>query len=221
MSRKGNESHPPKWIEPQLTRLIDDAPDGLDWLHEIKYDGYRMHARIDGGDIRLLTRTGLDWSHRYKATISALRALPLQNGYLDGELCALQSDGVTSFSRLQAAMDEGRTSDLVFFVFDLLFLNGESTAGLSTFERKARLEALFTPDMAQLRFSEHIVGGGPKFREHACRLAVEADRPCLRIRKPRSLGQIEMPEPRRIRGRRLDRSDRQPSVHRLAASRLL
>jgi hypothetical protein len=71
---KPNRTHPPKWIEPQLTRLVDEAPNGPDWLHEIKYDGYRMHARIDGSDIRLLTRTGLDWSHRYQATIAALRA---------------------------------------------------------------------------------------------------------------------------------------------------
>jgi ATP dependent DNA ligase domain len=74
-SSTSTERHPPTWIEPQLTRLTADAPDGPDWLHEIKYDGYRMHARIDGDDIRLLTRTGLDWTHRYKATIAALRAL--------------------------------------------------------------------------------------------------------------------------------------------------
>ena len=133
-------SHPPTWIAPQLTRLVDEAPDGPGWLHEIKYDGYRMHARIDGSDIRLLTRTSLDWSHRYQATIAALRALPVQSAYLDGELCALRPDGVTSFGRLQAAMDEGRTGDLVFFTFDLLFLNGEDTASLPVIERKERLE---------------------------------------------------------------------------------
>jgi bifunctional non-homologous end joining protein LigD len=66
---------PPRWIKPQLTRLVDEAPSGKDWLHEIKYDGYSMHARIDGNKIQLLTRTGLDWSHRYKRTIEALRSL--------------------------------------------------------------------------------------------------------------------------------------------------
>ncbi|TIU29616.1 MAG: ATP-dependent DNA ligase, partial [Mesorhizobium sp.] len=107
MNPKPNKTHPPKWIEPQLTRLVDEAPNGPDWLHGIKYDGYRMHARIDGSDIRLLTRTGLDWSHRYQATIAALRALSVKQAYVDGELCAVRADGVTSFSRLQAAMDEG------------------------------------------------------------------------------------------------------------------
>jgi ATP-dependent DNA ligase len=106
------KAQPPRWIQPQLTRLVAEAPDGSNWLHEIKYDGYRMHARLDGGDIRLLTRTGLDWSHRYQPTIAALRALPVKSAYIDGELCALRPDGTTSFSRMQAAMDEGRTAGL-------------------------------------------------------------------------------------------------------------
>ena len=76
----GTTSRPPKWIKPQLTRLLDEAPTGKDWLHEIKYDGYRMHARIDGGQVKLLTRTGLDWSHRYRRTIEAL------GGTLKGEV---------------------------------------------------------------------------------------------------------------------------------------
>ena len=92
----------PRWIKPQLTRLAEEAPKGTDWLHEIKYDGYRMHARNDGGKIQLLTRTGLDWSHRYKRTIEALRSLKVKSAYLDGELCALNADGLPVFSRLQA-----------------------------------------------------------------------------------------------------------------------
>ena len=90
----GKSTRPPKWIKPQLTRLVDEAPAGDGWLHEIKYDGYRMHARIDGRDIKLLTRTGLDWSHRYRRTIEALGSLKVKSAYLDGELCALDADGV-------------------------------------------------------------------------------------------------------------------------------
>jgi bifunctional non-homologous end joining protein LigD len=127
---------PPKWIKPQLTRLVEEAPMGDGWVHEVKYDGYRMHARVDGTDIELLTRTGLDWSHRYSRTIEALRELKVKSAYLDGELCALNADGVPVFSRLQAAMDEGRTDQLVFFAFDLLFLNGKGTAQLPLIERK-------------------------------------------------------------------------------------
>ena len=139
----GSESaRPPKWIKPQLTRLVDKAPTGKDWLHEIKYDGYRMHARIDGDKIQLLTRTGLDWSPRYKRTIEALRSLKVESAYFDGELCALKAEGVPVFSRLQAAMDKGRTDQLVFFAFDLLYLNGETTAQLPLIKRKERLERL-------------------------------------------------------------------------------
>ena len=103
---------PPKWIKPQLTRLTDEAPAGPGWLHEIKYDGYRMHARLIDGKAQLLTRTGLDWSKQYRFTVEALSSLPVKSAYLDGELCALDPDGVPTFSRLQAAMDERRTDAL-------------------------------------------------------------------------------------------------------------
>jgi hypothetical protein len=79
----GPESaRPPTWIKPQLTRLAEEAPEGTDWLHEIKYDGYRMHARIDGDNIQLLTRNGLDWSKRYPYTVSALRSLRVKTAYI-------------------------------------------------------------------------------------------------------------------------------------------
>ena len=179
----GTTSRPPKWIKPQLTRLVAEAPAGAGWLHEIKYDGYRMHARIDGGQVKLLTRTGLDWSHRYRRTIEALGSLKVKSAYLDGELCALNAEGVPVFSRLQAAMDEGRTDQLVFFAFDLLFLNGLSTAQLPLIKRKERLQRLFKKEISGLRYSEHVTGDGPGFRAQACRLGLEgaiskqADRP--------------------------------------------
>jgi bifunctional non-homologous end joining protein LigD len=132
-----------------------------------------MHARIDGRDIKLLTRTGLDWSHRYRSTIEALAKLPVKSAYLDGELCALWPDGLPAFSRLQAAMDEGKTGELVFFAFDLLYLDGESTAQLPLIERKKRLQRLFKKEIDGLRYSEHVVTDGPRFREHACKLGLE------------------------------------------------
>ncbi|GEP59878.1 non-homologous end-joining DNA ligase [Reyranella soli] len=179
----GTNDRPPKWIKPQLTRLVQEAPSGDAWMHEVKYDGYRMHARVDGKDIKLLTRTGLNWSHRYRRTIEALSSLKVKSAYLDGELCALNAEGVPVFSRLQAAMDEGHTDQLVFFAFDLLFLNGQSTAQLPLIERKEKLARLFKKVMGGLRYSEHVEGNGPRFREHACKLGLEgaisklADRP--------------------------------------------
>src|SRR5580693_7439240 len=115
----------PQWIKPQLTQLVDQAPDGPQWLHEIKFDGYRMHARLDRGAVRLLTRTGLDWTHKYPAIAKAVAALPATQAYLDGELCGVFPDGITSFSMIQAASDAGNTAGLVFFIFDLLHLDGD------------------------------------------------------------------------------------------------
>src|SRR3954447_11253690 len=75
----------PDFVPPQLTALTTEAPDGSDWAHELKWDGYRIHARIESEDVRLLTRTGLDWTYRYAAIVEALRALPVEHAYLDGE----------------------------------------------------------------------------------------------------------------------------------------
>jgi bifunctional non-homologous end joining protein LigD len=97
----------PRWVKPQLCKLVDEPPEGSEWLHEIKYDGYRMHARLDQGKAQLLTRTGLDWTHKYAPIASALSVLPLQQAYFDGELCGVRPDGKTSFSLIQAASDTG------------------------------------------------------------------------------------------------------------------
>src|SRR6202048_309368 len=97
----------PQWIRPQLTELVNAAPDGPEWLHEIKFDGYRMHARLDHGAVRLLTRTGLDWTHKYPAIADAVSSIGARQAYLDGELCGVRPDGITSFSMIQAASVSG------------------------------------------------------------------------------------------------------------------
>ena len=88
----------PQLIRPQLTQLVDAAPEGDQWLHEIKFDGYRMHARLDRGAVKLLTRTGLDWTHKYPAIAAAVSTLGARQAYLDGELCGVGPDGITSFT---------------------------------------------------------------------------------------------------------------------------
>ena len=120
---------PPSWIRPQLAQLVTEAPPRREWLHEIKYDGYRLHARLDRGKVQLLTRKGLDWTHKYPSTAAALAALNVHNAYIDGELCAVRPDGTTSFSGMQAASDSGGAG-LVYFAFDLLFIDGDSFAEL-------------------------------------------------------------------------------------------
>ena len=131
----------PRWIRPQLTQLVDEAPDGEQWLHEIKFDGYRMHARLDRGAVRLLTRTGLDWTHKYSAIAAAVSSLGVRQTYLDGELCGVGPDGITSFSIIQLASDSGNAAALVFFLFDLLYVDGEDLTARPLVDRNPRLAA--------------------------------------------------------------------------------
>ena len=142
-------------------------------MHEIKYDGYRMHAGLDRGKARLLTRTGLDWTHKYRAIAAALSALPAKQAYLDGELCGIRSDGKTSFSLIQTASDAGNAGALVFFLFDLLYLDGEAISAAPLRERKERLRDLLSNAGAPLQYSDHQVGRGPEFYARACELSLE------------------------------------------------
>jgi ATP-dependent DNA ligase len=169
------EAHPdplPEWIRPQLTELVEEAPEGRDWLQEIKFDGYRMHARLDGGDVRLLTRTGLDWTYKYPAIAAAVAALPADRAYLDGELCGVRPDGTTSFSIIQAASDAGNAAALVFFLFDLLYLDGEALGSAPLRERKERLRKLLSGTGAPLQYSDHQEERGPEFFARVCELSV-------------------------------------------------
>ena len=170
---RGQPVGPPAFVAPQLCRLVETPPPADGWLHEIKFDGYRMHARINRGKEWLLTRTGLDWTDRYRATAAALSRLVVRDAYLDGELCAVDDDGVTSFAAMQAATDERRTAELVYFVFDLLWLDGEDLSTQPLVARKERLETLLKGAQSLLRYSEHVVGNGPEALRSACGLGVE------------------------------------------------
>src|SRR5712671_3607573 len=163
----------PEWITPQLTELVDAAPDGPEWLHEIKFDGYRIHARLDRGAVKLLTRTGLDWTHKYPPIAAAVSALGARQAYLDGELCGVFPGGITSFGMIQAASDAGNAAGLVFFVFDLLHVDGEDIAALPLVERKARLATLLSGVTPPLHYSDYHRGQGPAFHQQACKLELE------------------------------------------------
>src|SRR4051812_43279670 len=123
---RGFADPPPAWIKPQLAALDTAAPDGTDWLHEIKFDGYRMHARLDAGRVQILTRRGNDWTDKYPAIAKAIAGLPGQSAYLDGELCGVLPDGRTAFNLIQNASDAGHGS-LVYFLFDLLFVTARTS----------------------------------------------------------------------------------------------
>jgi DNA ligase D-like protein (predicted ligase) len=172
-SRRAEATALPSWIKPQLTKLVDQPPEGPEWLHEIKFDGYRMHARLDRGAVRLLTRTGLDWTHKYPAIAAAIASLPAREAYLDGELCGVRPDGITSFSMIQAASDSGNAAGLLFFLFDLLYLDGEDVGAQPLIERKTRLAALLSNVTSPLHYSDHQRGQGRAFHEKACAMSLE------------------------------------------------
>ena len=167
----------PTWIKPELAALVKKAPDGPDWLHEIKLDGYRIHARLhrsatqsgalDAGRVKILTRRGHDWTDKYPSLAKALAALPADTAYLDGELCGVLPDGRTAFNLIQNALEHGDAS-LIFFAFDLLFLDGESLMALPLVDRKKRLEALLADAPPGLRYHDHQIDHGPLFHKLAC-----------------------------------------------------
>jgi DNA ligase D-like protein (predicted ligase) len=173
VARRSPAAALPDWIAPQLTQLVDAPPEGPEWLHEIKFDGYRMHARLERGAVKLLTRTGLDWTRKYPAIAAAVSSLGARQAYLDGELCGVFPDGITSFSMIEAAADAGIAAGLVYFIFDLLHLDGDDVGALPLIERKARLAALLSGVAPPLHYSDYHRGQGPAFHEQACKQALE------------------------------------------------
>lgn len=165
----------PERVVPQLASPVAEAPDGDDWLHEIKFDGYRTMAHRAGDAVRLVTRGGLDWTHRYGDLADAVRALPCREAVVDGEVVVLDGAGVSRFSLLQAALSRGVRNDLVFFAFDLLYLDGWNLAGVLLERRKALLAGLLASGGARaaVQFSDHVAGGGPAFYARVSQMGLE------------------------------------------------
>jgi bifunctional non-homologous end joining protein LigD len=161
--------------DPQLATLVKDAPSGAGWLHEIKYDGYRIGCRIRGGRATLISRNGKDWTAAFPDIAAAAAALPITDGLIDGEVCIVMPDGRTSFQMLQNAFSGGSANGtLVYFVFDLLRLDGERLRALPLDERKARLKELVgNRKTSRIRYAEHIETDGRAFFNQACRLGLE------------------------------------------------
>jgi bifunctional non-homologous end joining protein LigD len=164
----------PEFVPPQLASLVEAAPAGDEWLHEIKLDGYRMIARLAAGKATFFSRNRQDWTARFGTLAAALRKLPVASALLDGEVVVLLSDGTTNFQSLQNVLSEGRTGELVYFVFDVLHLNGRDLLGLPLTERKAILSQLVTETKrGPLRYVEHVAGRGPEFFHTACESGLE------------------------------------------------
>ena len=170
--KKSNAKLPaPPFREPQLATLVDHVPTGSDWIHEVKYDGYRTLLAIGGGKAKAFTRTGLDWSDRFAPIVQAAGALP-GSALIDGEVVALDSKGHPSFQALQASLKEG-SGTLAYFAFDLLEQDGEDLTGLSNLERKARLAALLDGVQEPFHYADHIVGKGEQLFESLCAQGLE------------------------------------------------
>ena len=137
----------PEVIAPQLATLAEAPPEGDEWLHEIKFDGYRLLARIEGGDVRLITRNRLDWTAKFPELARALAALPVESALIDGEVVALAPDGTSSFGALQDVLSRGDTAGLVFYAFDLLYRDDYDLTGAALEDRKAALAAIVAPQV--------------------------------------------------------------------------
>jgi bifunctional non-homologous end joining protein LigD len=158
---------PPAFQPPQLATLVDAVPTGNDWLHEYKYDGYRLVVATAGGAATAWTRNGHDWSDRFRAIVRAAACLPA-GCLIDGEAVALDKTGKPSFQLLQATL-KGGDADLAFYAFDLLVDRSEDITGLPNIERKERLAALLKAASPPILYGDHVVGKGEKLFDAICK----------------------------------------------------
>ena len=163
----------PDFLKPQLASEVEAPPSRGEWLHELKLDGYRMQARKRGEAVQMLTRTGLDWTHRVKPIAAAIARLPVANATLDGEVVVLDEHGLSSFARLQASFEKGETHPLTYFAFDLLHISGHNPRDLPLTERKQLLREAIGEDTEEVRFSDHLDDNGEAVFHQACELHAE------------------------------------------------
>ncbi|MDY7522594.1 DNA ligase D [Sphingomonas sp. 10B4] len=167
---RGDDGKMPVFQEPQLCTLVDAVPTGNQWLHEVKYDGYRALIAVAKGKAKVFTRSGLDWTDKFQAIADAVAKLPVETALLDGEIVAFK-DGKPDFSTLKNAISSG--GEMTFFAFDLLHLDGEDLTGLANTARKERLEPLIDGEDPRVQYSQHIIGQGEQLFETMCREGYE------------------------------------------------
>ena len=164
----------PEFVSPQLATLEDKPPAGDEWLHELKFDGYRMLCHLNPGGVRFWSRNKKDWTNKFPHLGKAIKEFPASTAILDGEVVAVDSKGRASFQKLQQAMKTG-DAGFIFHVFDLIYLDGFNLTRTPLRSRKSLLESLFesVPAKSPLRYSDHVVGDGAKFFKQACRYGIE------------------------------------------------
>jgi bifunctional non-homologous end joining protein LigD len=162
----------PEQLGAELATLVDLPPSGEQWVHEIKFDGYRMLARVAQGQCRIVSRTGKDWTASFPTIADAVSRLPVTSAWIDGEIVVMDAKGHTSFQALQNLLSEGGAAKLVYCVFDLPYLNGYDLRDATLAQRKALL-AKIAGDGKLVRYSDHVEGNGEAFFAEACRLGLE------------------------------------------------
>lgn len=172
-AKTGKPARLPAFRPPQLATLVDAVPAGNDWLHEIKFDGYRALVAACGSDVKIYTRNGHDWTDKFAPLVEAIAALDLPACLIDGEIVGYAADGNPGFSALQAVLKRGHGAQgpddrLELHAFDLLELDGEDLTDLSNIERKERLEALLHGAPPPVRFADHVIGAGEKLFKAMC-----------------------------------------------------
>ncbi len=165
----------PEFVPLSLATLYEQAPSGPEWLHEIKFDGYRMEARLDRGRVRLLTRKQQDWTHRFQPVAAAVAALPAETALIDGEVVVEDERGISNFSLLQTDLKDGRTDRFAYYVFDLLHLDGRDLTTEPLVARKAALARLLKGNAGGgvIRYTDDFAEAGPLILRHACEMGLE------------------------------------------------
>ncbi|MGH6769755.1 MAG: DNA ligase D [Xanthobacteraceae bacterium] len=173
--RRSGSAALPAFIPPSLATLRAQAPSGGGWVHEIKFDGYRMQARLDSGKVKLLTRKGLDWTAKFPNIAVAVATLPADRALIDGEIVVEDGRGASNFSMLQAALKDGERERFIYYVFDLFHLDGKDLAARPLIERKAMLAELLNSGERSdaIRYSEHFEDDGPAVWRSACDMGLE------------------------------------------------
>jgi bifunctional non-homologous end joining protein LigD len=165
----------PDFVSPQLATLVKEAPRGNEWLHELKFDGYRLLCHLHRGDVRLWTRNRKDWTDKFPNVVKALQSLKVQSAILDAEVVAMDGSGRSSFQMLQQAIHKTAGKGLVLEVFDLIYIDGFNIQRAPLLGRKGILEQLIGSLRSHtvVRYSDHVTGNGPKFLQQACDFKIE------------------------------------------------
>ncbi len=164
----------PKTYKPQLATLVQSAPQENEWVHEIKFDGYRILAFVENASVRLQTRNGKNWTKKFSRVADSLKNMPIKTAILDGEIVLVKEDGTTDFQALQNVLKGNDSGTMVYYLFDLPYCSGYDLSSTPLLERKKKLRSLVQElGSSTIRYSDHMTGKGPDMYQHACRYALE------------------------------------------------